>query len=113
VFLFLSFSHNAMTQRTRTAQEVRDWLAEHGVSQREAAERIGVKYQTVRNLLRKNGQSTNKGLRGEAFRAAVALGLRPAPEGQSPRDVLKPAPAPRRTGRRHAPPSPGVAGEPQ
>lgn len=91
-----------MTQRTRTAQEVREWLAAHGVSQREAAERIGVTHQTVRNLLRNNGISANKGLRGQAFRAAVALGLRPAPEGQSPRDVLKPMSAPRRTARRAA-----------
>lgn len=80
-------SHNT---RPRTAAEVRAWLNSHGVSQREVADRIGVNYQTVRNLLRKNGKSTNKGVRGEAFRAAVALGLRPAPEGDAPLDVLKP-----------------------
>ena len=79
-----------MNSKTRTAAEVRAWLESHGVTQREVAERIGCRYTTVRNLLRQGGRSKNKGVRGDAYRAAVALGLRPAPAGPSPLDTLPP-----------------------
>ena len=67
----------------RTAKEAREWLADHGVTQAEFARRIGVDRLIVTNLLR----GRLKGRYGDAHKAAVKLGMKPAPKGESPLDL--------------------------
>lgn len=69
----------------RTPKQVRAWLDAHGVTQKQIANQIGVPHQVIRDLLRdESDPSRLKGTRGDAHTAAVALGLKPAPEGVSP-----------------------------
>lgn len=61
---------------TRTQiKHVRAHLEAHGINLRELCEQRGVSYQAARDLL--CGRA--KGRRGEAHKAAVALGLKPDP----------------------------------
>lgn len=64
----------------RTADEARAWLEDHGVTQAEFARTHNLDYQTVRNVT----AGRSKGRYGEAHRAAVLLGIKPPPKGQSP-----------------------------
>ncbi len=70
------------TPPLRTPQQAAQWLDGHGVTQAEFARRHGIGYQSLRNLL----CGRNKGKWGDAHRAAVLLGMKPAPQGQHPLD---------------------------
>jgi len=59
----------------RTPQEARSWLQRHGVSVTEWSRVNGLDPRVVFALL----SGRTRGLRGEAYRAAVTLGLRPGP----------------------------------
>ncbi|MDR1890130.1 MAG: hypothetical protein LBQ81_12260 [Zoogloeaceae bacterium] len=62
----------------QTPQSARAWFFDNGVCIAEWARALGLNYQRVRDFFR---QAQNpKGARGEAHRAAIALGLKPAPE---------------------------------
>lgn len=65
-----------MTTKTRTPEQARAWLKAHGVQQNELAKSIGVPRAVIVDLLR----GRIKGDRGDAHKAAVALGLKPAPD---------------------------------
>lgn len=77
-----------MRTTLRTPEEAKAWLESHGVSVTEFAERVGVSRYDVYNALR--GQA--KGKRGAAHKAAVALGIKPAPEGEPPFSLDAPGP---------------------
>jgi gp16 family phage-associated protein len=76
-----------MSTKTRTRAEARQWLADHGVTQTEFARRIGVDRLVVVNLL---GGKLH-GRWGAAHKAAIALGLKPAPKGQNPLNLARAA----------------------
>lgn len=66
--------------KVRTKEEARQWLDGHGVSISEFCRRHDLSRTVVTYVL--NGRF--KGKRGEAHRAAVLLGMKPTPQGQSP-----------------------------
>ncbi len=74
-----------MTKRAQVArrsrEEAREWLASYGVSLTEFARIHGLTRMAVSDALR----GRTKGSRGAAHRAAVALGIKPAPKGPPPR----------------------------
>jgi gp16 family phage-associated protein len=69
-----------MNTRLRTREEAKAWLEEHGVSVAEFARCIGVSKLVVYSLL--GGHIAGK--RGEGHKAAVALGMKPKPDGEPP-----------------------------
>jgi len=78
--------------KTRTPLQARAWLKAHGIQQKEFAKSIGVPKHVVVDLL----QGRTKGDRGDAHTAAIALGLKPAPD---PADAPPVARTARRVGR--------------
>lgn len=58
------------------AKELRALLRENGMTMKELAKQHGLKRQDVADLL----YLRNKGIRGTAHKAAVKLGLKPAPK---------------------------------
>lgn len=76
-----------MNQQLRTPEEAMEWLRSHGVSVTEFARRIGVKRPTIYRALAGGA----KGHRGAAHKAAVALGLKPAPKGEPPFSLDQPS----------------------
>jgi gp16 family phage-associated protein len=64
----------------RTREEAKQWLERHGVSVLEWSRANGFDPQTVYALL--SGQTSGK--RGQAYRVAVALGIKEAPEPTEP-----------------------------
>lgn len=70
---------------TRTPAEAKAWLSEFGVSVAEWAQIHGFPKETVYSVL----SGRNRGMRGQAFDVAVALGIRAQPPANvtSPRDV--------------------------
>ena len=70
----------AVKEQLRTPEEARAWLRSHGVSVTEFARRVGVSRYAIYRAL--TGDS--KGWRAEAHKAAVALGIKPRPEGEPP-----------------------------
>lgn len=62
--------------KPRTPQEARDWLLRHGIAVTDWARAHGFEPTVVFSLL--NGRT--RGLRGQAHLAAIALGLKQAPE---------------------------------
>lgn len=62
--------------RSRTTEEARQWFTNHGVCVAEWCRELGFDRYTVVDLLR----NRRKGRRGEAHRAAIALGLKAAPD---------------------------------
>lgn len=71
----------------RTPEEVRDWLERHGVPVSRWARAHGFEPRVVFALL----SGRTRGRWGQAYEAAIALGLRPAP-GESDPDPLAIAP---------------------
>jgi gp16 family phage-associated protein len=71
---------------TRTPAEAKAWLSEFGVSVAEWAHIHGFPKETVYSVL----SGRNRGMRGQAFDVAVALGIRALPPANvvSPRDVV-------------------------
>ena len=70
---------------TRTPAEAKAWLNDFGVSVAEWAQIHGFPKETVYSVL----SGRNRGMRGQAFDVAVALGIRSQPPTNvaSPRDV--------------------------
>ena len=68
------------TDFTKKALAIRVYLREHGMTVRELAESKGLNRQDVADVL----YLRNKGLRGKAHEAAVALGIKPAPKTPPP-----------------------------
>lgn len=81
-----------MTAKTRTPAQARAWLKAHGVQQTELAKSLGVPRTVIVDLLR----GRIRGDRGAAHTAAIALGLKPAPDPADAPPVARPA---RRVGR--------------
>lgn len=69
----------------RTSEEAKKWLERHGVTVTEWAKVNGFDPRVVFALL--NGRTAGKW--GQAYRAAVALGLRVAPDGAEPHPLEK------------------------
>ncbi|MCL4759747.1 MAG: hypothetical protein KJZ96_15540 [Rhodocyclaceae bacterium] len=67
---------SALIPYPQTPSSARAWIRAHGLCQTELARRIGVSRLIVVDLLR--GQL--KGHRGDAHRAAIALGLKADPD---------------------------------
>lgn len=67
-------------KRKRSAEEARKWLQSHGVTVAAFAKKHRVSRFAVVDLLRGRAM----GLRGDSHRAAVLLGMKEAPEGESP-----------------------------
>ena len=65
-----------MTTKTRTPEQARAWLRAHGIRQKEFADSIGVPRLVITDLLR--GRAI--GNYGASHKAAIALGLKPAPD---------------------------------
>lgn len=65
---------------TRTPSEARNWLAEHGVTVSSWAASHGFDPAVVRALL----SGRTQGRWGQAYEAAIALGLRARPDSPSP-----------------------------
>lgn len=65
-----------MDQSVRTCQEVHAWLERHGVTAAQWARANGFEPTVVYSLL--NGRT--RGRHGQAYAAAIALGLKPRPE---------------------------------
>jgi len=62
--------------KTRTPEQARAWLKAHGIEQNELAKELGVPRMVIVDLLR----GRCKGDRGASHKAAIALGLKPAPD---------------------------------
>lgn len=62
--------------KTRTPAQARAWLKAHGIEQNELAKQLGVPRMVIVDLLR----GRCKGDRGQAHKAAIALGLKPSPD---------------------------------
>lgn len=75
----------------RTPEEARDWLERHGVPVSRWARAHGFEPRVVFALL----SGRTRGRWGQAYEAAIALGLRPAP-GESDPDPLAITPLPSR-----------------
>jgi gp16 family phage-associated protein len=69
----------------RTCDEAKQWLERHGVTVTEWSKAHGFDPRVVFALL--NGRTTGKW--GQAYRAAVALGLRSAPDCAEPHPLEK------------------------
>lgn len=69
-----------MSTRLRTPKEAREWFVANGVSVAAWARQNGFKPHTVFDLLR----DKSKARRGEAHRAAVALGMKKTPKDARP-----------------------------
>ena len=64
--------------KSRTPEEAHAWFTSHGVCISDWCRELRINRYTVVDLLR----GKRKGLRGEAHRAAVALGLKPDPKNK-------------------------------
>lgn len=89
----------------RTPEQARAWLESHGVSQAEFCRYHGLQRMVLTDLLRGHARAK----RGESHRAAVLLGMKPAPQGEAPlptplakRRALTPSPSPRGRGEKGA-----------
>jgi gp16 family phage-associated protein len=69
----------------RTNEEAKQWLDRHGVTVTEWSKANGFDPRVVFALL--NGRTTGKW--GQAYRAAIALGLRSAPDCAEPHPLQK------------------------
>ena len=79
-----------MTQDAlRTRDQARAWLESHGVSQADFCRYHKLQRMVLTDLLRGHARAK----RGESHRAAVLLGIKPAPHGQPPlpEPLAKPA----------------------
>lgn len=65
-------------------QKAREKLRNKGVSRRELAEKLGVDIRTVHSVLDSPRQRC---IRGNSYRVAVALGLRPADKFPLPKNL--------------------------
>lgn len=71
----------------QTVQSARTFIVSHGLSISELARANGLKRLALQDLLRPEGQL--KGMRGEAHKAAVVLGLKPEPGTEAANDPQK------------------------
>lgn len=76
---FSTDSHMPTTDFEKKAKAIRAFLRDHGMTVREFAESKGLDRQDVADLL----YLRNKGVRGKAHQAAVAIGLKPKPRRKS------------------------------
>lgn len=74
------FCMNSSNCHRRSLQQAREWFDIHGISVTEWAQSRGFERATVYAVL----SGRTRGRRGQAHAIAVALGLKPAPEGPSP-----------------------------
>jgi gp16 family phage-associated protein len=76
-----------MSTPLRTKEQAREWLEEHGVSVMDVARKLNVPRWAVDDVLRGRGQYK----RGARHTVAVALGMKAAPQGESPLNLVGPA----------------------
>jgi gp16 family phage-associated protein len=72
-------------QSIRTKEQVQEWFETHGIAISDWAKENGFTANVVYTLL----SGRTRGRRGEAHRAAIALGMKPTP-GSSDRDLFGP-----------------------